>query len=449
MRQCKNQWIEATVSLLYALKHKEWTTALSVVLWVTMSQWSFAQDDRLVFSAAVGQSDNITRVPSDTIDEAIGVVGMVVETSGSTRRLTWELDGDLSYQDYDDDTFDSELVGSLSAGADLSLWESRFNWAAQYDFGQTRGDSFDRLTPANRRDLSYFRTGPDLFLEFIDNTFIDLQGRYSTTSFEGEQLDSDRYFGVLGLRRNFSSGTSLSLQLSTETVEYRDAPPSADFDRNAAYLRYRLEGARTKVRIDLGVTEIERTSSSDDGELIAIDITRRISPSQNLQINIASVYSDFGNFFRDSADTTVADQQLRTVQPIADPFRNQSAFLRWIFDRFRTRIRLEVGHGEEEYDPSLQSRDREYTWAAFGFERDLTSRITLELSGSHRDESSVESNDESEYRFGLNWRLTRKFAVNLSAAHFTRNSFNGLTDFDENVYFMRIDFTAFQRSPSR
>ena len=73
-----------------------------------------AQTSGLAFglSAGMGHSDNITRVPEDEIDESFATAGFQLNAN-QQGRLSYSALGDLSYVDYLDDTFDSEVVGGF------------------------------------------------------------------------------------------------------------------------------------------------------------------------------------------------------------------------------------------------------------------------------------------------------------------------------------------------
>src|SRR5688572_10032717 len=148
-----------------------------------------------VAEAGVGYSDNIGRVPSNETDETIGTVGLELDWSERTRRIRGDATVDLSYYEYMDDTFDSEVLGTANGTLALAIVPETFQWVFQDSFGQAQSDPFAPASPTTREDLNYFSTGPDLTVRFGSTGFGRVFGRWSQTSYERSPLDAERTSG--------------------------------------------------------------------------------------------------------------------------------------------------------------------------------------------------------------------------------------------------------------
>src|SRR5262245_16650922 len=78
-----------------------------------------------------GYSDNIARVDTNETDETIGTVGLDLNWTERTRRLEADANVDLSYFEYLDNTFDSEVVGTADGTIIVGIVPDRFSWLFQ------------------------------------------------------------------------------------------------------------------------------------------------------------------------------------------------------------------------------------------------------------------------------------------------------------------------------
>src|SRR5690606_8819583 len=207
-------------------------------------------------TAGIGHTDNVARTVEGEIDETIATLGAALDAAYESRRIRAQLATQLNYLDYIDDTFDSELLGNLVAGAELDIISERFTWMVEDTFGQVATDHLSAVSPSNREDVNYFTTGPDLSFPLGERSTVRAQARYSDVYFENSDLDTERKFGILGIERRLSMSSYISLRASSERVEYDKAPANTGFDREEAYLDYDLQGARTSIKTNLGAARV-------------------------------------------------------------------------------------------------------------------------------------------------------------------------------------------------
>lgn len=398
--------------------------------------------------AGVGYSDNITRVDVAETDETIGTLGLDLSWFEDTRRLDADVFADLSYFEYLDDTFESEVVGMADGFVSLGIIPERFTWMIQDTYGQAQTDPFAPVTPDNREDINFFTTGPDLTLRFGSAVAGRVFGRYSATSYEDSPLDAERTSAGASLMYQLSQRSSAGLNALRERIDL-DAETSRDYDRDSAFLSYTLAGARTDIALDLGYTWLEPSDGEEtSGLLVDLSISRDISESSTLHLEVGSHFSDAGESLRGAlAGGAVGGADITAS---GDPFESRSASLRWTFARNRTGASLGVGRYEDEYETQT-ALDRTRTAYEASLSRRLTQNVQLELTALLNDEEFENTgltSDELSVLARCNWTFGRRMGLALSVERSKRNSSDGVGEYTENRAFLTLTYGAGDIGPA-
>lgn len=395
-------------------------------------------------NVGVGRSDNITRVADGEIEEDIATAGVNFSLVHTSRVLNADLAGDFAYFDYLDNAYDSELLGSFAGELRFSFVPERFDWLLADNFGQVRRSSA-AITPENRENINFLTTGPDLTLALGSAARLQLSGRYSLVTYEDSPFDNDRVQGTVGVVRNLSSTSAVSVNVMAEQTRY-DETSSADYDRQEAYFRFETAGARTELGFDVGYTVIDNAlDESSDGVLVRLDLVRRISPSATLTLGLGQQYSDAGDIFRQLQADSGIGLITQAVQISNQPFESRFGTLGWDFTRNRTGFGIGVSHYDENYEqqPGL---DRDRTVIDARFRRDLSRSLTLRFLGmfSREEFASGTTADFDEWRgeANLDWRLGRLLWLNLQYQHFDRSSDIAADGYTENMVWLRLGIGA-------
>lgn len=390
-------------------------------------------------SAGIGTSDNIARVPVNEESEDILTAGLELRLVRQSARLDADLNIDLDYFDYQDDTYDSEVTGRASADVMFRFVPERFEWILQDSFGQLEQDPFSASTPATRENVNFLTTGPDFTVRLGSVGNLTVSGRYSATQYEESPFDDERLLGGLSLEREFSERSRLSLNATSERVEFDDATTGSDYDRQSAFLRYDVDGARTRIGIEAGYTEIHDLGDTSSSPLVELDIERDISPRSTVTLLAGIRSSDAATSLRtglgSGAPVGAADPVSTT-----DPFETRHATLGWNFTTPRTTLRVAVGGEEDEYETqSLLDRERRH--ASLYAQRRISPRIELSaLAALYETDFNATSQEDDETHFGiyLSWNVSGRLFIDLEAEKFDRESSNPLTEFDETRAFLRF-----------
>lgn len=390
--------------------------------------------------AGAGYTDNIRRVDQGAVDEKIAVVGLDLDWVERTRRIDGNAQVDLSYNEYLDDTFDGEVLGTANASVTLGIVPERFTWLVQDSFGQAQSDPFAPVTPETRENLNYFTTGPDLLLRLGSAANLRVFGRYSLTQYENSPLDSTQKGGGGGIFRELSPRSTVGVNVVSERIEFDDNPAS-DYDRQGAFLSYNIDGGRTDINAELGYSRLKPENGDDDGGLFAsLTVQRRMTAASTLRFEAGRQFTDSGESLRNA----VVGSSVGGVNVTAssDPFQNTSAGLSWTFARHRTGLTLGASWEEDRYERQTQFDRNRITYAA-SFTRRLSQVLDLTLSASLDDENFNSAGLDSEEMFlraDLSWQLGRRFGLALSVDRSDRSTSSGLGEFTENRVFLMLTY---------
>jgi hypothetical protein len=401
----------------------------------------------------VGYSDNITRASSDEIDETIGALGLDLQWDAQTRRIEGSALVDLSYYEYMDETFESEVLGNANATAVLGLVPERFTWFISDAFGQAHTDPFSPGTPENREDLNFFTTGPDFIMRLGGATSVRLFGRYSVTTYEESLLDSHRRSGGVALQRDLSARSRIALNGVSERVEFDDAP--SDYDRENAFLSYEFDGARTDITGETGYTWVKPrpgAGGEESGGLLAsLSLVRTVSPSSTLFFDVGTNFSDAGEALRTALEGGLVGGA--DITATTDLFENRYASVRYRFFRHRTGFELGTSWSEDRYEERT-----EFDRTRFAYEASLTRQVgsntdfvLLAILNQEEFDTNGLRSDELSIQARLDWRLGRSFGLALTIERFDRGTNRddeiGLgREYSENRAFLMLTYRS-EREP--
>ena len=169
------------------------------------------------FSVGFGISDNIARTPANEVEENIGVIGFAFDLTERTQKTDVAIRSNFDYVDYQDDTFDSELVGRLDALLNFFLIDERLTWQVQNNYGQQLIDPLTPSRPDNRENVNYFTTGPTLTLPFGSRSSMGLELLYSNVNYEIRPFDNERVTATIKLGREIREDHDLERLIGLNT----------------------------------------------------------------------------------------------------------------------------------------------------------------------------------------------------------------------------------------
>ncbi len=402
-----------------------------------------AVDVQVAGEAGVGVSDNIQRAAANERSETIATVGVQFSVVEASRRVAADVTGDFAYMDYTRGTYASELIGNASGSLRLNVVDERLDWVVQDNFGQTRRDLFAAQTPANRENINYFSTGPNFSLNLFSEAKLRFSARYARVDYEISPFDSVRYSGQLGLERELSSATRVSMNVNTERVKVDALAGVADYDRQEAFARYALQGARSSFSLDAGMSRIDLATGADSGALVRLSLSRKVGGLSTLSFEAGREFTDAGNSLRTATgDVALAPLGSNTLSQTANPFTSQYARVGWEVSGRRTAFKVGAGYNDENY-LAVTGADRQRLAAYASVARQLGARFNANLSYAYAKDDVVRANSdfsEKTASVGVAWQAGRRLAILLSAENYQRSSQIAGGDSTENRAWLRLRY---------
>lgn len=399
-------------------------------------------------SLGATRTDNAGRAAEGSGSETSFEAGFNADLRHQRNRLAARVSADLAYRTHDYGEFEDELLGGLAAEASwrFAPWLS---WVAADNFGQSLIDSRSTARPDNTQNTNYFSTGPDIQLPLGARTILMLQGRWSDVSYQESDFGTRRRSGTVGLQRTLSQRVGISLNVSTDDVDYKSLPSASNYDIHSAYLGWQATGGRTTLSLRAGGTRLEDAVDSAEGALLNLDLQRELTARSSLLLNA-------GRSFGNSADLMRRDQGLggvgtgagdRPAITAADPQRVDHVRLSWVLRGDRMSVNTAV-RWEREAHRQEHELNRRLLGGALHTTRRLGPRASLRFSTAYfREEfriAAIES-DEWSVGLGLHWAASRTVGLAVDWAHMVGDGDTSAgpdtRDFTENRYTLRLTWS--------
>jgi hypothetical protein len=403
-----------------------------------------ARAESLTYGAdvGVGESDNVTLVETNKVRQTIAITDLDFDFKDQTRRFDVDAKGNFSYLDYLQNAYSNQLIGRFDGRADVSLIPERVIWVLTENFGQSQIDPFAAAVPTNLQNVNYVATGPDAAFRFGPLFFLDLSARYARTTYQTDPFDSNVMLGSAAFGRALSAQSSMSINGSFARVLFDDTQVNTNFDRSSVYARYEVQGARTNLAANLGVTKVNQGSVSFTGPDAKLQLSRKLSSVSKLTFTVGRDITD--------ASTAFANLQGGAIGGIvtAPAAVSQSSYIvtfgsvGWEYARNRTTIGVSGTWEKDSYDGQpLQDVTRGS--AEFRLERKLSSVLTAQLLGRlFRSDYTNTNFAETDGLVGaaLMFREGRGLEIKLRYDHASRVVSGVGSGYKENRAFLTIGY---------
>lgn len=417
----------------------------------TAIEFANEKERTLSLDLAIGgiQSDNVARVSTDEESGSVAISTLNLKYRENTRRIMADVDADIGYEHFLDETFEDGVIGRADGVVTVGLLPETFEWSVEDQFRQARVDPFGSDTPENRQNVNRFSTGPNVRLRLNDDLAIRFNGRFARVDYEESVADGERLSGTLALVRPLGTAREASFNLSRESVDFDSASGTVGYDRDSAYVRYEARGSRTELAADLGYMRIQdELGETADGAVLDFMLLRRVSSNTRLSLNLGTRFSDSGDIVsltpgmdRGSLDPVVV---LTNPQPYEGRFVNVG----WAFDKHRTGLGAFAEFRQEIYSDSSQFDRDMQIFGAYATRR-LSNRFEVyaRVQSSREDFDNAGSYiEEKQGNLGVILRMGRSGRIALDGLHRDRKSTNTVHDYTENRLSLFVIWTPVSRS---
>ena len=392
--------------------------------------------DTQILSLSLGgiQSDNVSRVPTNEESGSVAISSLNLKYRENTRRIHADVDADIGYEHFLDETFDDGVIGQADGVVTVDLLPERVEWFLEDHFRQARVDPFGADTPENRQNVNRFATGPDVRLHLNDTMAMRFSSRFARVDYETAAADGDRVSGSIAVVRQLGTARAASFNVSRESINFDD-DANVGYDRDSTFVRYEARNSRTELTADLGYMRIQDDlGKTANGALLDVLLLRRVSPDSRLALNLGTRFSDSGDIVRLTPGTDRENVDPVVVLSNAQPFEGRFVNLGWEFGRNRTGLGAFVEYRQQRYTDAPEF-DRDLVIYGAHVNRSLSPRIEV-YARVHNSREEFDNgggyNKELLGNLGVLLRLGISSHIALDGQHMDRKSTNLLSEFTEN-----------------
>jgi hypothetical protein len=415
---------------------------------VTPSPGAPAESFTYGADVGIGESDNVTLVESNKVSQTIAVADLDFDFKDQTRRFDVDAKGDFSDLYYLQNAYSNQLIGRFDGSAQVALIPERVTWVLTENFGQAQIDPFAPVVPTNLQNVNYVATGPDAAFRFGPTVFLDLTARYAKTSYQTDPFDSNAVLGSAALGLALSAQSSISINGSFKRMLFDNTEVNTDFDRSSAYAHYEVQGARTDLIANLGVTKVDQGSESLTGPDVKLQLSRQLSSVSKLTFTVGRDITDASTAFANLQSGAIGGIVTAPAAVSLNNYTVTYGSVAWEYARNRTTFGVSGTWEKDSYDGQpLQDLTR--GGAEFRVERKLSSVLTAQLLGRvFRTEYTNTDFSETDGLVGaaLTFREGRGLEIKLRYDH-TSRAVSGVgtvpgvgTGYSENRVFLTIGY---------
>ncbi len=407
--------------------------------------------------AGANATDNVRLTQTERRADVISTVGFDLDWREERRLIETDVLADLSYLDYARGSFSPGVVGNFLGLGRFNLIPEKFSWMVSDNFGQEQINPLTPVTPENRENVNYLSTGPNLTLPLGSAAEFLLDGRYSKVSYQKSDLGSNRYSGTVGVLRQLSSSSSVSVEVEDQLNRFDNSILNPDYDEQQAYFHYNKRGVRTRFDGQVGYARLKLRDGTTTGEPMArVELTRQLSPRTSVVLTGGHEYSDAADDFRLQQALGGANLATQAVQPTGIPFKNNYVTLGLKYQRDRTGVGLDFGHYGMSYIQHFASAlaaalDERRNTVALNGSRRLTPLLDAQVSLIYERDSFDESINTSQFFTGtaqLNWRMTQRFGLSFMYAYTRRESNLPAGSYYANILWLRVTYGRVAQVPT-
>jgi hypothetical protein len=408
----------------------------------TPAQGARAESLAYGVDVGIGESDNVTLVETNKVNQTIAVTDLDFDVKDQSRRFDLDAKGNFSYLDYLQNAYGNQLLGRFDGRLDVALVPEHVNWVLKDSFGQSQIDPFAPVIPTNLQNVNDVLTGPDVAFRFGPTVYLDLAARYERTTYQTEPFDSNSVLGRAALGFALSAQSSVSINGNFKRVLFDNSEVNTDFDRSSVYARYEAQGARTDLAANLGATKVDQGSESLTGPLARLQVSRKLSSVSRLTFIAGREITDASSAFANLESGAIGGIITAPAAISLSNYTSTYGSIDWKYARNRTTFDVSGTWERDSYEHQpLQDLTR--GTAEFRVERKLSSVLTAQLLGSvFRTDYTNTNYAETDGLVGaaLAFREGRGLEIKLRYQHSSRIVEGTGSGYQENRAFLTIGY---------
>lgn len=368
------------------------------------------QPGYLDLNAGVAYTDNALLTPGDKMSTGIGSAGFDVDYSHTGSNFAVSALGDVDWLQYFDHAYPGNAYGNFNGTAVYGHTTDLFQWLVQETYDDGTANPLAAPTLNELQSVNYFTTGPYLNLNFTSTERLSFYGLYSNMAYQKSPDGFQSYDGGAVLGHQLAATSSLSLQVDSAQNDFNDAGVASNYDMRTAQVIYATQLARTHASAAAGYTVQDFEGPQTGAPYLALDLSRKLTPSQTLSLDAHDRYMTYGEALRSDLGAPMTAALLTPGflgATTAAPLKDHLARLGWNYLRGRTAFSLS-GSIEQELYVQQTLYDGHIAAVSASAQRQVRPTLWLNLQASRYRETydNVVGNVTSTI---VNLSLTKQF----------------------------------------
>lgn len=395
-------------------------------------------------NGGVEYSDNITRTSNFIISGTTRRLGLSADINEQAEKVSFNLSPRIEYYNYTPEELENRTLYYLDSSLLWQIIDSRLSWTFEDYMDQTAINITAPDTPFNAQTTNVFITGPDIQFLFGDGRRLEFFMRFADFYYEiRDDLDNQRYGGLLRLMSQPSSIFSYSINLDAVNVGYKEEIFNQNYNRYNVYGGINKIGNLYDLDLNAGYSIIEREISEDlIGLLLNFNLEVRPGSRSRVIILGRSEYTDSSRNFIQSRLLTEDVRRYNTAVS-SEIFQENYLFGIYEWNDGITTISAEASISDQVYEEeTLTELDRLIKDAGIRLRRRVTSLADVYLRAGWRNTyyriTTREDNDEI-YTLGASYRLSRSLFITADYEYAARDSNNIIANYTENSIFFNLE----------
>ncbi len=340
-----------------------------------------AEFTRYGIAAGIGETDNVNLSSTNPKAQTIAAANVDFGLKRTGSRLDAAALGNFTDLDYLQGAYSNQVLGRFDGLATAKLWSDRLKWVLADDFGEEQTDPFAAITPVNLQRVNILSTGPDLTLRPSYATFVNLDARYSRISYQTSPFDGHNLLGSAEIGRQLSELSRVSIVVGAESLRFDNTTLNTNYDRRAVYGRYLIEGARTSIDAQLGVTQANDVERWKSGPMVRLELTHKMSPFSVLSLSGGRENTDSSGSFSNLSSGAAGGIVVAPVTQTTSNFLRDYGSAGWRFARLRTNLALTANWERDQHD-LLPIYDVTLESLGIALGRSLAQQFSVNVTGS-------------------------------------------------------------------
>lgn len=395
-------------------------------------------------NASVGlrYTDNAGLTSDNEINETIVTtsVGAAINTGGGPFKFNAK--ASALYEHYSKDTFADQQVYTLGMTAGWVTFKNRLDWTLEDYFTQQSIDSLSPDVPDNRQDTNVLTFGPNIYFPISARQTITLKPEYRKFTYESQNADNQQSSLNANWGYQLFRNMNLSLNAGIRKVDYDDSVINGNRFRNFSLIASG-QRSRSNYSLSLGATRVDTENGGGQRGFAGsmtwlLNITDTSSIRTNMSSDLTDANNGLLNFSRSPEDGDFSNEQISS-----DVSRN--SVIRVAYNKKNERLNSSVWSELRKQKYELTTLDREVQDYGIKFNYPLTAILSTGLSTRYSSTKVIDVgrvDDEYSLNVNFNYRLSRKFSVNLDLKYQEKKTNIGSGEFDELSAFASLVYSS-------